>query len=324
MKFSSACISIALIALAASVVPAKAADWNNGAGGIKDSGQGGTPIPAPIPYQESYKWYLKGDVGFGIKNQNTATSVGTPMNITQQGEFDKIGILGASFGRYITPSLRLEFGIDIRNKQNIATGQPFAYTTTRYADGGVQTAVVNLSPVVSLTGPSRNYNTYDAVRTDDATHNNVNGMINIYYDLKNSSRFTPYVGVGVGLVLHTLQHRGKDTGTCFTGGNTILDLNVPPLPPGCHDITVAGPTYLPSQLSLSSGSSTTAWGLAAAIMAGGTYSITDRTHWDIGYRGIWQGGSVSTTINSIAGDTRLRFDPRFEHEIRTGIRFDVW
>ena len=323
MKFTSACISVALVAFAASILPAEGADWNNGAGGIKEYGQAGVPVPAPVPYQETYKWYLRGDVGFSAKESGKVSATGAPISITQDGERDKLGILSLGFGRYITPSLRVEFGIDIRNKQNVASGAA-SYTQRRHADGATQT-VTNALGVTLYTGPSQNFNNYNVDRNDQASLNNANGMINLYYDIKTGTRFTPYVGAGVGVVLHAFQRSSRETANCTSGGNDVLTLFGVPHPNTCWNTPTIPPNaYLPSQYTQSAVNNKTAWGPAASLMAGGTYSLSERTHWDVGYRMLWQGGVASITYPSLTGSTTIRAESRVDHEVRTGLRFDIW
>ena len=154
MKLSAVCISVTLVALATSILPADAADWNNGAGSMKDRGQAGVPVPIPEAYQETYKYYLRGDLGFTPKSSAKVTALGPPLSLLPVSDWERNAFVGFGFGRYITPSLRLEFGIDLRPKHNVAAGGSKFYPS-QSGDGGTKTILSG--PIVIYTGPSLNY-----------------------------------------------------------------------------------------------------------------------------------------------------------------------
>jgi hypothetical protein len=60
-KTLSPALGLAIALLSATTV-AEAADWNGGS--VKD-GRGGILVPEPIPYAETFKWYLRADIGGG-------------------------------------------------------------------------------------------------------------------------------------------------------------------------------------------------------------------------------------------------------------------
>ena len=73
MKRTTVLFSLGLALLAAK--PAEAGDWNNGAGQLKShGGMAGVPVPAPVPYAETFSWYVRADLGYALASNGSATS----------------------------------------------------------------------------------------------------------------------------------------------------------------------------------------------------------------------------------------------------------
>jgi opacity protein-like surface antigen len=127
-------------------------------------------------------------------------------------------------------------------------------------------------------------------------------LANLYYDIDMGSRFTPYLGVGLGVTKNT------------TGAGTVTDLC------GCLSGTVDG------------GEETHA---AGALMAGFTVKLRERLSFDAGYRFLYLGevatGPVNATFTAAHGGsaagTVVSNDPLVdeihEHEFRFGLRYDI-
>ena len=127
---------------------------------------------------------------------------------------------------------------------------------------------------------------------------------NLYYDFDWGNRFSPYVGVGLGVT------RNK------TSAGTVTD------PCDCFNGTI------------DSGSDTH---VAGAAMAGFTLKLRDRLSFDAGYRFLYLGsadtGPVTATFGATGGPggqgagTQVAEDPRVEdihaHEFRFGLRYDI-
>jgi opacity protein-like surface antigen len=318
MRISIAGLTVGLLSLAASVVPSKAADMSGrGPGSAKDYGQAGVPVPAPVPYEEHYKWYVSGGLGYTARSSGKF-SASANINITPIEDLSGSGVFSFAVGRYITPSIRLELGLDLRTQQKIASGPPATYQTRRYA-AGRDITVTDAGGLTLYQGPSQNYNDYNVEHGEEAHITNHNFMVNAYYEFNREGKFRPYVGAGVGLVMHMLNRDVVETATCFQGRNDVQVLY------GVgHPTTCWADANLPTTFTDSSSKDTVAWGLAASLMAGMTYDLTKRTHLDIGYRYIWQGGNAIASLPSVGGFTTLDVGSRQDHEIKTALRYDLW
>jgi opacity protein-like surface antigen len=121
-------------------------------------------------------------------------------------------------------------------------------------------------------------------------------LASLYYDFDLRSRFTPYIGVGLGAV----HHRTK------TG--TVSDAC------GCTGTIEAADQ----------------WHVAAAAMAGFSLALRDRLHFDAGYRFLYLGeastGPIRATTTAPVA-TYISDDPSIEnihaHEFRVGLRYDI-
>jgi hypothetical protein len=289
-----------LVSLAAMIVPAEAADMNGrGPGGAKDYGHGAVPVPAPVPYEEHYKWYVSGGVGWTARSSGTVTGTSEIDTLGFSGE-NGPAVISAAFGRYITPSLRLEFGMDFRTKQKVTRGG-FFYSTGTIVDAS--------------TG---NYNTYDILHAEEARVQTNTYMLNGYYDFaRHGGRLKPYVGAGIGVATHRLSRTTQEVGVC-SSGNHATNTN------GCHDAYSSFHATLPNPFVGAATASDTGIGLAASVMAGIGIDLSARTHLDIGYRFMWQGGTAHVVLPSTLGTSKLEVGDRKDHEIRTTLRFDLW
>lgn len=126
-------------------------------------------------------------------------------------------------------------------------------------------------------------------------------MANGYLDLGTYAGFTPYVGGGVG---YTLARWGDLTSTCVGLCNTLLPTSS----------TRAG---------LSS------WRFTYAAMAGLAYDVTPNMKVDVGYR--YRNVAGGNMFNFSAGQQAAGASgaqgqfPRFhQHEIRAGLRYELW
>lgn len=304
MNCFTICLTVGMACLAATA--ADAADWNNGAGGIKDhGGLAGVPVPAPVPVMESFSWYLRSDLGFAVKSRggvSTTTALGATIDAdydTNEGPFH--GSLG--FGRYMTPNLRWDFLVDYRGDQHVRSGNTF-YEAITITNGAVVT-----DPVSGNQVQSHQINTYHVNRAEEVRVANHTALFNMYYDFNRGGGFNPYVGLGAGLTARVGKVEFNERAIC---AYTTNDLGVPPFPQGCTEpeFNKAGK---PSQVN---------FGLAAALMTGFTYEISQGVLIDTGYRLAWQGGN--TTIKPAGSGDVISAGSRTDHEIRAGLRWNVW
>jgi opacity protein-like surface antigen len=313
MRLNSACQTLtqallgglATVAVMAAAVPVHAGDLSNrAAGGIKDYGGNGVPVPMPQAYEENFKWYVRGDIGLTVKSAGKFDQGDWPLNLAQPDEWRNQSIISFGFGRYVTPNLRVEGTLDYRNDRKLATRaglQPIPDTFQKF----VSSSEVDL-------------NSFHGVRDEAIGYQNTTLLLSGFYDFNQGGRLKPYVGAGIGVGIHQLRRSGLDSYYCFDSGSYVRIIGTPDkVIPGCS-------TQNGLQTSYSVPSSRTAigYGLAAQLSTGVSYDITSRTHWDTGYRALWQSGLVAVT--STDGLSTLRMRDRIDHELRTGIRWDLW
>ena len=131
-------------------------------------------------------------------------------------------------------------------------------------------------------------------------------LANTYYDWKNPTAFTPYVGFGLGLAYLNLnrQHVTSDT--------------------SCDPTTVPVPCSVPTpHRSFSGNGSEEKLLWAGAVTAGFSYAITSVTSIDVNYRMLYiPTSSVSVSMTN-GQQSRFSYDDIFEHQIRAGLRWDI-
>ena len=277
-------LGLGLVCLAVMSSPATAADWTRGASNAYRS----MYVPAPRPIPETFKWYIRADLGVGLGSEPDVSENGlqygggspfeaaAPFGMSSSwfnGDFDTFLTGGVGIGMYLTPRFRADITVDARTKGDFKVNHSDSY------------ASVNPAGVVNFT-------------TSEQTE--VRGAVtlaNLYWDLtQRGSGITPYVGAGVGFVVRSIDRRHTTTeddvggGGPFTWGGQDKAHQVAP---------------------------------AAAAMAGLAYSVTPGTVIDINYRFTWLGGvDMSTNIN--AYNSRLTIGDSIDHQIRAGLRWNVW
>ena len=239
---------------------ATAADLYGGRGSIKDD-----YVAPPVQTNSCGAWYARVDSG--------NSSMDRP-NITQAGVDDLLRpnikdsyTLGGGIGRYFTCNVRGDITYDHRFQSGI-TGFNGNQFSPAYGDQKFK-------------------------MSNDVV------LFNAYYDFDTRSRFTPYIGVGLGF---TNNHIGRGSGTvgslASTGGfgNALT----------------------------SNGNDT--FHAAAAVMAGMSVALRERLSLDAGYRFLYLGtantGNVyDTRLNAPAG--RNSIEELHAHEFRVGLRYEL-
>ena len=316
MKHIAQSLTLGLAVLAASAASPKAADWAVGSGGvikdfgsIKDYQNAAVPVPAPRPaYSEgTAEWYLRGDIGWNVFTSVDATATESSGITTRTGDDlggFAFGSIGA--GRYITPSLRGELSFDFRPKKAVTTGPQYFYATVRQP-----------GPPTPNSYTSTDVITVKATQTDDSGTRDQTAFVNLFYDFNGYGRFTPYVGAGIGLDFRSYKRTMVQNAVCDSAYN-IGDFNVAtPYQPG------SCPTPLARVSGYSAAHYVTDIGVAAAFMVGASYKISNGISVDSGYRMIWEGATISASGTNLTGPSTIKISERLDHELHTGLRFDL-
>lgn len=322
LKIASATLAMALITAA---VPAAAGDFDYG-GSVKDYGAAGVPVPAPVPLpMYEAEWYMRFDAGYAFGQSGDVEVTGFPLNHNDLDDISGTASFSAGFGRYLTPSLRWDITVDIRNSRNVTDHDAAVQTTTTHEgpmvtvtwDEIVAGQVVQRSAqLVSV--DTRNYegdfSQRGSVKSDTV-------LFNMYYDLDTGTRFKPYIGAGVGVAQHYLKSTARGSLQCVDVTRTAL----------YNPIAQEGPYYFygldcPDEaepIQQASTTSATAYGFAGSLMAGVSAEVHPGILLDVGYRMTYMAGTVALTAKTPLGDSVIDIGDRMEHEFRTGLRFDI-
>jgi opacity protein-like surface antigen len=289
MTFSKTLI-LASIMLVAGGAPVLAADF----GGIKDMGGGvAVPVPAPAPvptFDADSDWYIGLAIGANISQSATIKDSDINMPVKDGDNIGASPIFGLTFGRYITPSLRAEIAIDYSPDERLTNNG-----TLKYITGG--------EPGTGYRGQD-----YGVLRQDSAKLSRTTALFNLLYDIPTGTRFTPYIGGGVGFTWRRMRRGYSESASC----NPSLEFPDMVCNPGL-------PTDAQSA-SFSGSTSKNQFDFAAAVQAGVAYNITDQIIWDNGWQMLWEGNAISTTAPSISGDNTIVYKDAILQQFRSGIR----
>ena len=252
-----------LALLLAGAANADAADLNGGS--IKDGGYGYSQ-PA---IGAAARFYVRGDFtwasqGLGSINEAPAYNLSQPSIASAHG-------FGIGAGYYFSPNVRLDVTHDWRSTSDVHGS--------------------NLDSAATVRG-TRNF----GIKSDVT-------LINAYYDFDSRNRFSPYLGVGLGLSRNQ------------TSDGTI------DIVPACA---------APACLATFGGA--TKWAAAGAVMAGFSAKLHERMYLDAGYRFMYLGdthtGDVMITRSPVVpgaptSSPEVKASDLYAHEFRVGIRYDI-
>jgi opacity protein-like surface antigen len=132
------------------------------------------------------------------------------------------------------------------------------------------------------------------------------GLFNLLYDFNTGTRFTPYVGVGGGFSWRRIRRSYSENASCgpsfeFPNGE-------------------ACGLGLPAGGTANGSSSKNQIDFAAAVQAGIATNLTESIIWDNGWQMLWEGGSISSSADSISGDNRITYKDAVLQQFRSGLR----
>jgi opacity protein-like surface antigen len=178
-------------------------------------------------------------------------------------------------GRYLSPRLRADVTVDTRGQSELTANGSFAYTTI--PGGSVVSGQVS----------------------DRTTHDATAAMFNLYYDLTDRGRFTPYIGAGIGFVVNRLERVQTVTETIVAGPGAGTSVTYTGKD-GVHEVA-----------------------LAASATAGLAITLWPSTVLDLNYRFMYLGGSdASIPVNGYT--SKLTVGETYDHQLRAGLRWNIW
>ncbi len=324
LKLTSVAVGLALIA---GLAPAAAGDYVYDYGGsIKDFGAAGVPVPAPVPLpMYDAEWYVRMDAGYALSMSADVEVTGVPIPHSDLDDLSGTASFSFGFGRYLTPSLRADVTIDLRNGRTVASEEGIISLSTYHEGPDVDRtffADVNGVPTQMTTSL---HSVYERIYIGDYARRiraeSDTAFVNLYYDLDTGTRFKPYIGAGVGAAYHYIKSIASGTLQCDSVTQHEL------LDPG----TGVGPFDTPGlacpddaeDQNVSQTKSAYGFGFAANLQAGLSAEIYPGITLDTGYKMTWMSGTIALVSPTPAGDTFIDIGDRIDHEIRTGLRFDI-
>ncbi len=235
---------------------------------------------APMEAAAPSSIYLRIDGGYGAHDDPIMVEDGI-YDLTNT-EIDGAWTLGGGIGRYFTNTIRADVTYDHRfeadAKGDLADGYAALPGTRAF---GLESDVV---------------------------------LVNAYYDFNRTGRFSPYLGVGLGVVHHkttagTVSNECGCVGTIDEGSST-------------H---VAGALMAGFTAKLRGGETVTEGSIKDAPV---TVSNGRNLYLDVGYRFLYLGETATGAVHMTdGGGTVVSDDPTVEnihaHEVRVGLRYDL-
>lgn len=255
----------------------QAADLYGGQGGgsIKDG------YVAPVCCARP-GWYFRIDGGYSMHGKPKIDAEGA---LLTDEKWENTGFIGGGVGTYLGRNLRADFTYDHGFESNL-TGT-----------AGENIVGAGNPPIHAKAPMSR-----DLV------------LFNLYYDIDTGSRFTPYIGGGVGLVRHSI-------------GTGVLTQTIAP---GVTNFGVVDPqnsTHFAAAAMAGFSVALGGGGGGCGSVGGGAGSMgcgpTSGMLLDIGYRFVYEGKAKTgdTYYAGIAGDPIA--SDLISHEIRAGVRYNL-
>ena len=269
-------------------------------------------------------WYLRGDITYNIdgRSNNTFRSV-SDLNRNVQADYDDAVGARVGFGYHVSPNIRLElsaeaildseFGsfnsadfagqrdIDVVTSPGDPTATPPILPTT-----APDTVFFNSNGDVTATaaGLFTGTSTSPISGTEDfeASYSTSSLILNGYYDLASVGKFRPYVGIGAGI--GRVNYNQTRTLVCT---------------PAAGETCAGGSTGTPTEVTLTLDDEY--WTYAYQFSVGTAIEVDERTSIDIGYS--YTGFGSGDDLNYADG-TGIDADGVKIHQVRAGIRYDIW
>ncbi len=326
-RTSAGLAGLAAGAIALGAVPARAGDWNNGAGTLKDRGSSAVPVPAPIASPDTPSgWYVRVDgtvgsdtnfnarqkglvVGAGNLNESFSTS-GAGFNPSLSRSGDSLPTIfsgGIGIGYNWGHNWRSDVTVDRRSTINYQLRGSYQYlnnvTNPNYAAGNPTATTPYISP--TLLAPPAPASRIDGTVNDETTIKSGVLLANTYYDWKNRSLFTPFIGAGVGIAYFDVRRKQSTSDTSCDPDQ---------VPQSCFTRT--------PHAGFSAERDDSQILFAAAAHAGFSYELTSSTSLDVGYRFLYI-PSTGLDLKVNGSQSRVTLSDTTEHQLRAGLRWNI-
>ena len=231
------------------------------------------------------RFYLRGDLGYAWhRDPGMHEFIDGNGYDLANGSIDETWTIGGGVGMYFSERFRGDITIDYRNAAGVNADQEIGIINNQGITMGPGTRSFDLTSTVVLA--------------------------NVYYDWRTHRGFDPYVGVGLGWATH---RTGNGSWTAC----------------GCSG-AIEGADETDFAWALMAGVTVDLGGHSdmGSIKDGG-FSDNGHNGWklDLGYRYLDMGSAhtgdlISTTVGTVGGDPVV--EDVNAHEIRVGLRYDIW
>lgn len=235
-------------------------------------------------------WYLRGDITYNIDGRsesgiNPVAGVSTGI----QTDYDDAVGARVGFGYKTSANTRIEINAEAIFSSEIDGLGGRTFFATDFANP--------LAPVATTT---------NGTSLIDAEYTAADLIVTGYYDLPRFGAFTPYVGAGAGIA--RISYNETETLTCTPSSATIACAS---FPAGSAGVETTATRTLSEE----------AWTYAYQLTAGTAIAIDDKTSIDLSYSftQIGDGDEID-----YADGTAIDEDGVQLHQIRAGIRYDIW
>ena len=234
-------------------------------------------------------WYLRGDIGIGISGDTDVSFNRAARAGDANADADTDYSASVGFGYIFNDFVRSDVTFDI-----FSGGSWSGSASGCGLDGGG----------LPFTGSCSS--------SDSGQFEAHAANINAYFNLGRWGSFSPYLGAGVGLA-HIELTNTVSVASCVVDPGEACDL-------GAH--SGAGPAAETFTAGAESFENSDSVNLAYSLMAGVDYRIDKNWSADINYR--YTNITADEVISSGTTADTLSFDGVEIHEVRAGLRYDIW
>ncbi len=233
-------------------------------------------------------WYLRGDVGGDILIVDPSFTLN---DVATGNDLGRTGSIGLGAGYRINQFMRVDATVDQFMNYDFSDRRSISCGTWDH----------DADPLTANLAVAGNCNEQTSLSASATVL-----MVNAYLDIENSTKFTPYIGVGAGMAYLRWSNY-------VLSGNCVLEA-----------FTDCGAGTL-NPLYSNNVDSNSGWKPAASAMVGFSYDISDNLKLDAGYKFTYiAGDDVVTDIPIGATQFDLAYESFNIHQVRIGLRYEIW